>query len=702
MSNFTVKELKQQLRSRNLPVTGLKADLINRLQTNSSYQSYTNSSYTRGSKESELKDSTVYELKTQLKAKDLPVTGTKADLINRLQADTPYQSYTNFGIKADLIKRLQIHTPYQSHVQTMDTERNRITSYEKPTMDGKWFTHTKTVVHAADLTNVATKTYSNLNKIRFEDTKTADAAKVTNATARNSMDRNLIRFEDTKMTASVTEGTNTTAEDKTVASTEETRTLVNMNMFQFGDTKTTADAAEATNAAAKSSTNINVNRFEDTKTAAGVTEVTNTTAEAKAVANAIEETNAAARNYIDDNIFRFGKAKTIAGVTEEINPTRYFDVHMIWKKIELYRREKELAEQALMLARNEIEMLRYALIDTHKKYVAVSKRYHLMMTTVNLSQITIVSRISMRNSTDVNIRLVKTVVSVTEVKNAATKLSVEDNSTKGRSLFEYSRQLAKARRSVARYCTKMNIQFRDTKTTAEDKTVASTTEAMNGETKTSVNMNMFQFGDTKTPAGAAEVTNAAAKSSTNINVFRFEDTKTAADTIETTNTTAEAKAVANATKETNAAVRNFVGDISKGYVGTFQFGKAKIVASAAEATNATRNFTDVNINRFEGTKMAAGVTEEINPKYFVDVHMIWREAELYRREKELAEQELMLARKEIEMLRQALIDMATRPQKICCCFERMSLKDENGESVSVSRQDKCNCKLRPEHKDRRH
>ncbi|KYN18707.1 hypothetical protein ALC57_09001 [Trachymyrmex cornetzi] len=410
--------------------------------------------------------------------------------------------WTASGIKADLIKRLQIHTPYQSHVQTMDTERNRITSYEKPTMDGKWFTHTKTVVHAADLTNVATKTYSNLNKIRFEDTKTADAAKVTNATARNSMDRNLIRFEDTKMTASVTEGTNTTAEDKTVASTEETRTLVNMNMFQFGDTKTTADAAEATNAAAKSSTNINVNRFEDTKTAAGVTEVTNTT--------------------------------------------------------------------------------------------------------------------------------------------------------------------------------------------AEDKTVASTTEAMNGETKTSVNMNMFQFGDTKTPAGAAEVTNAAAKSSTNINVFRFEDTKTAADTIETTNTTAEAKAVANATKETNAAVRNFVGDISKGYVGTFQFGKAKIVASAAEATNATRNFTDVNINRFEGTKMAAGVTEEINPKYFVDVHMIWREAELYRREKELAEQELMLARKEIEMLRQALIDMATRPQKICCCFERMSLKDENGESVSVSRQDKCN------------
>ncbi|KYN36487.1 hypothetical protein ALC56_09448 [Trachymyrmex septentrionalis] len=235
----------------------------------------------------------------------------------------------------------------------------------------------------------------------------------------------------------------------------------------------------------------------------------------------------------------------------------------------------------------------------------------------------------------------------------------------------------------------------------EDKTVASTTEAANAETKTSVNMNVFQFGDTKTTAGAAEAMNAAAKSSTNMNAIRFEDTKTTASAIEASNTTAEAKAVANATKETNAAVRNFLGDISKGYIGTFQFGKAKTVASAAEVTNATRNFAD-NINRVEGTKMAAGVTEEINPtKYFVDIHMIWREAELCRREKELAERELMLARKEIEVLRQALIDTAIRPQKICCCFERMSLQDEDGDSVSVSREDRHSCK-RLEHKDQRH
>ena len=175
------------------------------------------------------------------------------------------------------------------------------------------------------------------------------------------------------------------------------------------------------------------------------------------------------------------------------------------------------------------------------------------------------------------------------------------------------------------------------------------------------------------------------RNSTDVNMIRF----------------VEAKAVANATKETNAAIKNFVGDISKGYRGTFQFGKAKTVASAAETTNATRNFTD--INRFEGTKMAAGVTEEINPtKYLVDVHMIWRETELYRKEKELAERELMLARKEIEMLRQALID-ASRPQKICCCFERMSLQDEDCESVSVSRQDRRSCKQqRLEHKDQKH
>ncbi|XP_011066860.1 PREDICTED: uncharacterized protein LOC105153616 isoform X1 [Acromyrmex echinatior] len=253
---------------------------------------------------------------------------------------------------------------------------------------------------------------------------------------------------------------------------------------------------------------------------------------------------------------------------------------------------------------------------------------------------------------------------------------------------------------AARNSTNMNI-FRETTegttegtNTTSDKTVASTTDVTNAETKTSVNMNMFQFGDIKMTANAAETTYVTANSSTNMNVIRFEDTKTAADAIEATNT-AEAKAVANATKKTNAAVRNFVGDISKGYIETFQFGKAKTVASAAEMTNSTRNFTD--INQFEGTKMA-GVTEEINPTKFVDVHMLWRETELYRREKELAERELMLARREIELLRQALIDMATRSQKICCCLEKMSLQDEDDESVSVSGRD-SRSKQRLEHKD---
>jgi len=191
MSNYTVKELKQQLRSRNLPVTGLKADLINRLQTNSSYQSYTNSSYTKGSKENKLWDSTVYELKTQLRDRNLPVTGIKADLINRLQADTPYQSHM---------------------MQTKDTERNRITAYEKPMMD-MWFTDIETVAHAVDSINIAT-TITDVNKIpnyRFEDTKTAGTAKITNAAARNSTDMNLIRFKDTNMTADATKATNATA-----------------------------------------------------------------------------------------------------------------------------------------------------------------------------------------------------------------------------------------------------------------------------------------------------------------------------------------------------------------------------------------------------------------------------------------------------------------------------------------------------------
>jgi len=247
----------------------------------------------------------------------------------------------------------------------------------------------------------------------------------------------------------------------------------------------------------------------------------------------------------------------------------------------------------------------------------------------------------------------------------------------------------------------------------KDKTTASAAEATNATAKSSTNMNVIRFEDTKTgAAGAVEVTNTTAGNFTGVNIIRFGETKITANAIESMNATVtnstdvnmirfvEAKAVGNAIKETNAAIRNFVGDISKDYIGTFQFGKAKTIASAAEMTNATRNFTDVN--RFEETKMAAGVTEVIDPTKYFDVHMIWREIELYRREKELAERELMLARKEIEMLRQALID-AANPQKICCCFERKSLQDEDCESVSVSRQDRRSCKQqRLEHEDQRH
>ncbi|XP_018304045.1 mucin-21 isoform X2 [Mycetomoellerius zeteki] len=532
MSNFTVKELKQQLKSRNLPVTGLKADLINRLQINSSYQSYTNSSYTRGSKKSELWDFTVLELKEQLRARNLPVTGIKADLINRLQANVPYQSQTS-GLRVTLHRQLQ----------TMGTDSNCIiTAYEKPTIDGK-FTHTKTVAHTTNSTNFATRTFTDVNKIRFEDTKIVGAAKVTNAAARNSTDINLIRFEDTNVTAGATKATNATAEAKTVA-----------------------NATDTTNAA-RSSTNI-FGLFEDTKKIAGATEAMSTTTEVKPIASA------------------------------------------------------------------------------------------------------------------------------TKVMNMATGSSVNDNR---KFLFGYPRPIAntaKATNAAAKSSTNMYGSFEDTKMTAEDKTVASTSEATNATAKTPVNMNLFQFGNTKTTAGAAEAMNAAARSSTNMNVIRFEDIKTTADATEATNTTAEAKAVANATEETKAAVKSCVDYI-------FQFGKAKTIASAAEAMNATRNFTDVNT--IEGTKMAVGVPEAINAtKYSIDVHMIWREAELYRREKELAERELMLARREIEMLRQALINTATRPQKICCCFEKISLEDEDCNFIPMAKQDRCNCKQRPEHKDRRH
>ena len=69
---LSVSELKQLCRHKDLHVSGSRADLIYRLNENKS----------RGS----LREKTLYELKTLCKKKGLPVTGNKDDLIRRMSS----------------------------------------------------------------------------------------------------------------------------------------------------------------------------------------------------------------------------------------------------------------------------------------------------------------------------------------------------------------------------------------------------------------------------------------------------------------------------------------------------------------------------------------------------------------------------------------------------------------------------------------
>ena len=83
---MTVVQLKAELKKQGKPVSGKKADLIKRLQSDnepSQQPSPPQKSKTDYSK------MTVVQLKAELKKQGKPVSGKKADLIKRLQRDTP-------------------------------------------------------------------------------------------------------------------------------------------------------------------------------------------------------------------------------------------------------------------------------------------------------------------------------------------------------------------------------------------------------------------------------------------------------------------------------------------------------------------------------------------------------------------------------------------------------------------------------------
>jgi len=74
------------------------------------------------------------------------------------------------------------------------------------------FVKDKTTASAAEVTNAAAKSSTNMNVIRFEDTKTgaADAIEATSTTAGNFTGVNIIRFGETKIIANAIESLNVT------------------------------------------------------------------------------------------------------------------------------------------------------------------------------------------------------------------------------------------------------------------------------------------------------------------------------------------------------------------------------------------------------------------------------------------------------------------------------------------------------------
>jgi len=98
---MTLKELKDELRDKDLKISGKKSELIKRLQNptendRSGRRTSKKKSQKKSTKKSQKKsqkkfeEMTIVELKAELRKKNLKVSGTKADLIDRLSGKNLY------------------------------------------------------------------------------------------------------------------------------------------------------------------------------------------------------------------------------------------------------------------------------------------------------------------------------------------------------------------------------------------------------------------------------------------------------------------------------------------------------------------------------------------------------------------------------------------------------------------------------------
>ena len=87
LTKLKIPELKERLKAANLPVSGRKADLIERLQNMAGDHMLTENHGKADNKsdDGKLEEFTVAELKDRLRAANLPVSGRKAELIERLR-----------------------------------------------------------------------------------------------------------------------------------------------------------------------------------------------------------------------------------------------------------------------------------------------------------------------------------------------------------------------------------------------------------------------------------------------------------------------------------------------------------------------------------------------------------------------------------------------------------------------------------------
>lgn len=110
--NITVKDLKKELKSRGLKVSGRKMELIERLEKDDENQKL-------NPVKNQLEKRKVNELKAILRQANLPIYGTKDKLIQQLIKNKVFHKNTlvKYGFKPTIYKRRKI-MPLKSQKQT--------------------------------------------------------------------------------------------------------------------------------------------------------------------------------------------------------------------------------------------------------------------------------------------------------------------------------------------------------------------------------------------------------------------------------------------------------------------------------------------------------------------------------------------------------------------------------------------------------